>query len=220
MPQLGVSTNLVHNVICNFIWSSTLTRHPGFDLDPALLGSGGEWFMGGNKRWMKQRQEEWGKDKTVKSHLMSPPNISKPWQIHSRKWWLQLHVQSHWDPHIALEQLLLHYGVLRMWLEVAAEGERAPSDLSHCRCLKITATVTLLEPLCTDFFSSVVLEKGLPRPALTMTQCRKNSKTNDSVVVCILNSPSWVHVFKTGLLQSYGEMACDGGGAQTKETSD
>lgn len=39
-----------------------------------------------------------------------------------------------------------------MWLEATAEGERAPSGPSHCRCLKITATVTLSEPLCTDFF--------------------------------------------------------------------
>ena len=70
------------------------------------------------------------------------------------------------------------------------------------------------------FFSSVVLEKGLPRPALTMTQCGKNSKTKDSAVVCILNSPSWVHMLKTQLLQSDGEMACDGGGAQMEETSD
>lgn len=107
-----------------------------------------------------------------------------------------------------------------MWLEATAEGERAPSGPSHCCCLKITATVTLSEPLCTDFFSSVVLEKGLPRPALTMTQCGKNSKTKDSAVVCILNSPSWVHMLKTQLLQSDGEMVCDGGGAQMEETSD
>lgn len=108
-----------------------------------------------------------------------------------------------------------------MWLEATAEGERAPSGPSHCRCLKITATVTLSEPLCTDFFfPSVVLEKGLPRPALTMTQCGKNSKTKDSAVVCILNSPSWVHMLKTQLLQSEGETARDGGGAQTEETSD
>lgn len=45
------------------------------------------------------------------------------------------------------------------------------------------------------------------------------TQTKDTVIVCILNSPSSVHVLKTPLLQSDGEMACDGGEAQMEETS-
>lgn len=89
----------------------------------------------------------------------------------------------------------------------------------------LTATVSKSLPLShsqkslhTDL-SNVVLQKGLPSPALTMTQHGKTSQAKNTAVVCILNAPSKVRGVKPWLFQIYGEAACDGGGALAQETS-
>lgn len=48
--------------------------------------------------------------------------------------------------------MLLHYGVLQRWLEQQHKGSGLLPVLLTVAVSKITATVTLSEPLCTDFF--------------------------------------------------------------------